>query len=144
MADFPMQFKVTTQAISGISEKWTAKENDLPQIECSIPPEFHGPGGGYSPEGLFGLSIISCTIAMFKVLCEKFNVQFSNLEGTAIIIMDYATTEKILAITEIDTHFKVFGASDTQKVKEILEKAINSCPIGHSIKCGKTYHIDIT
>ena len=68
MVDFPIKFAVSAKATSGISETWTAYEDGFDPINCSIPAEFQGPGGAYSPEGLFGVSIVSCIIGLYKVL----------------------------------------------------------------------------
>ncbi|EKE07986.1 MAG: hypothetical protein ACD_17C00407G0001, partial [uncultured bacterium] len=53
MIKFPMKFQVQAQAGAGSHTKWDAQTEHLAPISCAIPPEFMGPGGGYSPEDLF-------------------------------------------------------------------------------------------
>jgi len=143
MANFPLNFHVNSKASSGISTTFIAKENHCPDITCAIPTEFNGPGNAYSPEGLFGLSIITCMTAMFKVICEKNGVTFSSLDIDANMTMDFAPQESLLMITEIDIIIKLTGVSDKEKAKVFMEKAIKDCPISHSVKCGKTFKIEI-
>ncbi len=143
MPEFPLTFEVNAQANPGVNTNWTANEKELSPINCSIPPIFHGPGGGYSPEGLLGMSVLSCIIALYKIHCEKNNISFSNLSAKATLTMNHATSGNTVAITEIDFSIQITGASDNTKAKEILEKAIHNCPIGNSLKCGKTFNIEV-
>jgi uncharacterized OsmC-like protein len=144
MPEFPIKFEVKANASAGISKSWTATENSSKPIECAIPPVFHGPGQGYSPEGLFGISILNCIIAFYKTLCEKSNVQFSNLESSASMTMDYSSDDdSILSITEIDFNITVNGSSDPEKAKILLEQSASRCPLSNSIKCGKTYNFKV-
>ena len=71
MIKFPMKFEAEAHATPGASTQWTAQTDLLPPIPSAIPPEFMGPGGGYSPEDLFALALLNCLIATFKVYAEK-------------------------------------------------------------------------
>src|SRR3990167_8275560 len=88
MIKFPMKFSVTANASPGISSPWSAQAGNLPPIPSAIPPEFAGPGGGYSPEDLFALSLLNCLIATFKVYAEKSKVSFQEIKGRISLILD--------------------------------------------------------
>ncbi len=141
MIKFPMKFEAIANATSGIHSPWTAQTDLLPPIPSAIPPEFMGPGGGYSPEDLFSLAVVNCVIATFKVYCEKGKLWFRSIQGKAILTVDKIAGEPGFGMTQIDITFDIHGASDEKDVKKTLESAIRDCAVSNSIKSGKTFHI---
>jgi uncharacterized OsmC-like protein len=144
MVKFPMKFEVSANASSGINSQWTAQTDLLPPIPSAIPPEFMGPGGGYSPEDLFALAVVNCVIATFKVYAERAKIEFQTIQGKALLTVDKLATEAGFGMTQIDITLNVIGASDLEKTKKTLEMAIKDCAVSNSIKSGKTFHINIS
>lgn len=144
MIKFPMKFEVEARGPSGIGSPWTAKAEQLPSIQCAIPKEFAGPGGGYSPEDLFALAVLSCLIATYKVYCEKEKITFDEIQGTSAATADKSPQGQGFLITHIEIHVIVKGSSDSEKAKKLLEMAIRDCAIGNSIKSSKTFHSDVS
>ena len=142
MAQFPLLYEVDAEAGSGISNSWMTQGNAHAAISCSVPPEFGGPGGKYTPEDLFIMSCLNCMISTFKVYMEKFEMNFELLKAKGRMKMDIDPSSNLLFVCYMDFTFNITGASDP-KVKEILEKAIEDCPISNSIKAGKTFHIEV-
>jgi uncharacterized OsmC-like protein len=143
MLKFPMKFQVEASAPSGILTQWTARSDALPPIPSAIPPEFTGPGGGYSPEDLFALSVLNCMIATYKVYMEKSKVSFENVEGRAVLTVDKHPSEPVFTMAHIEFFFDVTGSSDREKARVLLEKAIKDCAVSNSIKSGKSFHLNI-
>lgn len=143
MAKFPLHFDAEGRTEAGISTLWKSGCNGLEPISCSIPTEFSGPGGGYSPEDLFALALLNCLIATFKVYAEKSNVQFKHLHAKTRATMDKDRTTNQMTVTQLHTEFNITGASDAEKLRKLLDKAIQDCAISNSIKSGKTYSIYI-
>lgn len=144
MVKFPMKFEVQASAPSGSQSQWTAQTDLLPPIPCAIPPEFMGPGGGYSPEDLFAISLLNCLMATFKVYCEKSQVAFQEIKGRVVLTVDKLAGQSGLAMTQADIFFDVAGASDPERVRRLLDGAIRDCAVSNSIKTGKTFHINIS
>lgn len=144
MPKFPMKFEVQATASSGISSPWTVQTDLLPPIPSAIPPEFMGPGGGYSPEDLFALSVLNCIIATYKVYCEKGQLTFREIKAKALLTVDKQPAQAYFSMTQIDISIEVTGASDREKARKILDSAIKDCAVSNSIKSGKTFHISIT
>lgn len=142
MVKFPMKFEVEANASSGINTQWTAQTDKLPPIPSAIPPEFMGPGGGYSPEDLFALAVVNCVIATFKVYAEKGKVSFDTVQGKALLTVDKLPTEAGFGMTKIDISLSIKGAADTDQAKKTMEQAIKDCAVSNSIKSGKTFHIE--
>lgn len=143
MIKFPMNFEVSANSGPGIQHPWSSKADEFPPISCAIPPEFSGPGGTYSPEDLFAISLLSCLIATFKVYAEKSNIQFENLEGKANLTVDRHPSESVFYMSQVDITFNLKGASDPEKAKSLLEKSIQDCAVSNSIKSGKTFQINL-
>ncbi|HRW58169.1 MAG TPA: OsmC family protein [Chlamydiales bacterium] len=141
MIEFPLKYELQAKATPGVDQKWEAYKNGTQSIEVSIPPDFKGSGEGYSPEDLFGLAILNCVIGMFKILAEKEKASFEAIEGKIVITLDKDETQNFFSVTEANLEFKIKNSEDFEKAKQVLEKAILSCPIGRSVKCAKTYNI---
>lgn len=139
-----MKFEVEASSSPGISSQWKSQTEHLPPILSAIPPEFMGPGGGYSPEDLFAISLLNCLIATFKVYCEKGGANFQEIKGRVILTVDKLPGGSSLAMTEADVFFDITGAADPEKVKKLLNSAIKDCAVSNSIKTGKTFHINVS
>ena len=145
MLKFPMKFHaVESFSTSSIKESWEGKTGNLPPIPLSIPVEFMGPGGGYSPEDLFGLAILNCVIALYKIYCAQAKLSFREIKGNAVLTADKESSEASFYISHIDLTFHVSGASNLEKGKELLDIAIKNCPIGNSIKSCKSFHTTLS
>lgn len=141
MIKFPMKFEVEARAPSGVSSQWIAEGAKLPPIPSAIPPEFMGPGGGYSPEDLFGIAILNCLIALYKVYCEKSKVSFQEIKAKAVLTAEKDPANVSFYISHVDIFLDVSGSTDLEKGKKLLEAAIKDCPISNSIKSAKSFHV---
>lgn len=139
-----MKFEVRSDTCSGVCANWQAQAGDLSPITCSIPAEFMGPGGGYSPEDLFAISLLSCLIATFKVYAEKAGAKFEKLSSKALLTVDKIPGESGFAMTQAEVFFDIQGAENSEQIKKLLEQAIKDCAISNSIKTGKTFHINFS
>ena len=144
MVKFPMKFEAEAHSSEGSQTKWSAKAGPLPPIPSAIPPEFMGPGGGYSPEELFALSLLNCLIATFKVYAEKSKVSYREIKGKIDLTLDKQAGGTSLVMTHADILFDITDASDKERVKKIMDSAIKDCAISNSIKTGKTFHINVS
>ncbi len=141
---FPLKFEISAQASSGVEDLWTAQTAHLQPITSAIPPEFMGPGGGYSPEDLFAIALLNCLIATYKVYCKKGGISFKTIQGKAILTIDHIPGEGPFGMKAIDVTLHVEGASDPNKARQILETAIKDCAVSNSIKSGKTFHLNVS
>ncbi|MES2273621.1 MAG: OsmC family protein [Chlamydiota bacterium] len=143
MIKFPMKFEAEASAPSGIAVPWTAQAGSLPPIPSAIPPEFMGPGAGYSPEDLFALALLNCLIASFKVYSEKSNAPFQEINGKIALTVDKIIGTSGFGMTQADIFLNVTGAADIERSRKILDSAIKDCAVSNSIKTGKTFHIHV-
>lgn len=144
MIKFPLKFEVSASAGPKAESQWTAQADNLPPIVSAIPPEFMGPGGGYSPEDLFAISLLNCLIATFKVYCERSNVHFEKVDGRVQLTVDKMAGETGFAMTQAEIFFDITGASDVEKARKMMNSAIKDCAVSNSIKTGKAFHINVS
>jgi uncharacterized OsmC-like protein len=144
MIKFPIKTEVKATATEGARKTWTVQAGSLPVIVSAIPPEFLGPGGGYSPEDLFALALLNCIIATFKVYCEKFKISFQELKSRAILTVDQQSSDNLVWMKHIEVFVDVTGSSDPEKIRRQLECAVKDCAVSNSIKSGKTFHLNVS
>ncbi len=133
MIKYPLKFKASAKATPGPSNTWTAQAEDNAPITCAIPPEFMGPGGGYSPEDLYGIALLNCVLATFKVFAEKSQIAFTEADGTADITIDRGEGG-MPWISHIALHVTLTGASDPAKAETVLHESKKACIVCNSMK----------
>ena len=138
-----MKFEVAANASSGIGSQWSAQTDKLPPIPSAIPPEFMGPGGGYSPEDLFAISVVNCMIATYKVYCEKSKVSFDEIKTRTVLTVDKNASEPSFYMSHLEFFIDVSGCSDPERGKKLLEAAIKDCAVSNSIKSAKSFHLNV-
>lgn len=146
MVHYPLEFKVSSQGPSGTSTPW---ETLVPgtglagqTLTAAIPPEFAGPGGGYSPEDFYALALINCFIATFKVIAERSKLDYQSIQASGTLTVD--RDEKGAPwmkhfLLEVD----LGGAVDPERAGRLLEKASQSCLILNSVKTEKEFRFRV-
>lgn len=135
MSAFPKIFSVQSIGSSGVSETWT---NQLQGKECApismaIPPEFEGPGGTYSPEDLYAMSLMNCYLATFKYIAEKSKFKYDLIKGSATLFVDKGD-QKAPWMERVIIKISLTGCSDITRGLSMLEKTKAHCMIINSVK----------
>jgi uncharacterized OsmC-like protein len=142
MIQYPLSFKVSSSANSGIQHPWTSTftpSGEEPVISLvAIPREFEGPGGGYSPEDFYALALVNCFVATFKVFAEKSNLIFSDLECEAALVVD-RDEKGIPWMSSFHLKGILSGTVDPERTRRILDKTSQACMILNSVKTVKTF-----
>jgi len=138
MIKYPLFFEVSANSISGVSTLFEGNALNFPTIHCAIPTEFNGPGGGYSPEELFSLAVLSCVIATFKVFAERSKLHFETIKATAKLTID-RNPQGIPELKKLDMKFTLSGVQDQAKAKVLLAESEKYCLVSNAVKSEKTY-----
>jgi len=139
MIKYPMHFEVKAKAPSGVQTPFEASGEDFPPIMCAVPKEFNGPGGGYSPEELFAMAVMSCLIATFKVFAEKTKFSFGEISGFAKLIID-RNAQGVPELQKLEMNFTLTGVQDQTKAKSLLAEAEKFCLVSNAIKTEKSFN----
>ena len=143
MIQFPMKFTVHAHSESGIQKSWsTSAAPSLGEIKMAIPPEFEGPGSGFSPEDLFAMAIQNCFVATFKVFAEKSRLQFKDLQVTTHLEVDRDSKGKPW-MARAQFLVTLTGTTQLENARRILERTSQSCMILNSVLTEKTFQFEI-
>ncbi len=138
MNQYPMQFQGHVKSTKGVETTIETDAEGLPPIQGAIPKEFAGPGGGYSPEDLYTLSVLSCLVATFKVFAQKSNLVFNDIDGTATLTID-RNESGVPELKKLDMEFTLTGVEDQEKAKTVLGEAEKYCLVSNAIKTEKSF-----
>jgi organic hydroperoxide reductase OsmC/OhrA len=135
MSAFPKIFKVESSGESGVQSTWMNQLKDKPSspIVMAIPPEFEGPGGTYSPEDLYALSLLNCYLATFKFIAEKSKLSYKKIDAEATLYVDRGD-EKAPWMERILLSITLSGCADKTRSLNMLEKTKAHCMILNSVK----------
>ena len=141
MIQYPIEFNSVTSAVHGVQNNWKTRSNNL-VADISIPPEFKGPGGGFSPEDLFNQALANCFVATFKVYAENSKLIFSDVVVDAKLVVDIDDSKKAM-MKEFYLVAKIKSPSNPEKAILLAKKAAQSGLILNSVKtiCHFEFHV---
>ena len=141
MIQYPLEFNSKTFATCGVQSIWKTKSNDF-ECNVSIPPEFKGPGGGFSPEDLYNQALANCFVATFKVYAENSKLTFEDLHVETRLVVDMDDSKKPV-MKEFYLTAKIKSASNADKALLLAKKASQSGLILNSVKtiCHFEFHV---
>ena len=143
MKQYPLIFEAFAATASGIMSRWTTGVKSFnQQLDAAIPPEFDGPGGGYSPEDFYVLALQNCFMATFKVFAEKSALNFSELQCAARLEVDRDPNGRPW-MARLHLQARLSGVSQKEKAQRLLEKTSQSCMILNSVKTEKSFEFTI-
>ena len=141
MSHYPLSFKANSSSENGISTLWnTVSGNET--LKVSIPPEFNGPGGGFSPEDFYVLAACNCFVATFKVIAQNSKLEFEKIK--AVVDCQIDKNEKgSPEIKKILFSISLQGVQEEDKARRLLEKTSQVCIVINSLKPDKEFRFDI-
>lgn len=133
-----MKFNVKASAKPGINVNWQTSAQSLSEgLPAAVPPEFGGPGKGYSPEDFYALAIVNCFLATFKVYAEKSNLQFEDIQAEVTLEVD--RDEKGFPwMARAALRVQLIRPSSKEAGELLMNKAVKGCLVMNSIKTVKT------
>ena len=138
---YPLQFLSETTAHSGTQSDWKTK-SEFQESVITIPPEFHGPGGGLSPEDLFNQALTNCFVATFKVYAENSKLTFNNIVVNSKLNVDLDANGKPV-MKDFYLHAKIFSPSNKEKSLLLAKKASQAGFILNSVKTNCHFEFEI-
>ncbi len=143
MIKYPLVFHAQAKSASGINSRWETSAPSLEQnLLSAIPPEFQGPGGGYSPEDFYALALCNCFIATFKVFAEKSNLAFSSLNVGLELSVD-RDDKGMPWMARAHLSANLVGVDSKEKAERLLEKTSKGCLVLNSVKTEKTFTFNV-
>ena len=97
-------------------------------LDTDAPKDNQGLGEKFSPTDLVCVSLASCMLTIMGIAMQKYNI---DLKGTTASVKKTMGTEPRM-ISQIDIIVN-FPTSYDDKIKIILERAANNCPVHKSL-----------
>ena len=138
MVNYPLLFAVESSLSAGMGSTWISSGSVAQSITVAIPPEFEGPGGGFSPEDLYALALVNCFGATFKVIAEKSRLAFESLKLSGELTVDRDEAGKPW-MKHFALRAELMGTPDADRARRLLEKTSESCMILNSVKTEKSF-----
>jgi organic hydroperoxide reductase OsmC/OhrA len=143
MYKFPMIFKVSSSTENGMNSLWTTQANTSPPLTCAIPPEFNGPGGGYSPEDFYALALANCFIATFKVFAQNSKLEFKKLNVNAELAVD-RNDKGLPWMARMNFQVHIEGTDNRELAQRVLDKTSKGCLVLNSVNTEKHFEFHIS
>jgi organic hydroperoxide reductase OsmC/OhrA len=142
MIQYPLVFRANAEVVPGIVTPWKARASENAPLTLSIPPEFDGPGGGFSPEDLYALALLNCFGATFKVIAERSRVDYRQLTLSGALIVD-RNEAGAPWMKRFELEAVLEGATDRERADRVLQKTSTSCLILNSVKTEVTFSLQV-
>lgn len=98
------------------------------KINTDAPKDNQGLGQKFSPTDLVCVSLASCMLTIMGIAMQKYNI---DLQGTTASVKKTMGVEPRM-ISQIDIAIK-FTTSFDEKIKTILERSAQNCPVHKSL-----------
>ena len=132
MITYPIKFEASAESLSGMNVPWNITASSF-DASCSVPESFDGPGGTFSPEDFFMMSLQNCFVATFKVFAEYSRLTYSTLKVDAQLIVNKDDSGKPWMET-VNLKIKIQGVEDTKKAHLLVKKTLENGFILRSVK----------
>jgi peroxiredoxin-like protein len=132
------QFKYRASASWTLHQHGVIKAEDgIPHtMEFSVPPEFGGEGGMWTPEHFLLAAVASCFVATFRAIASKSNLDIQNIQVAVEGVIE--KQEDSLRFTKITLHPEalICREEDRALAGRLLVKAERGCLIARSLSAG--------
>jgi organic hydroperoxide reductase OsmC/OhrA len=142
MIAYPIKFISKAFSSTGISKTWKVTSLNQEAI-CCVPPEFGGPGGGFSPEDFFAQALMNCFLATFKVYAEGSKIEYSDIEVTSELTVDKNESGQPV-MSHIMLHILIQNGERPDRIEQLVLKTLRSGFILNSVKTKIEHTLKIT
>jgi organic hydroperoxide reductase OsmC/OhrA len=131
MQPFPHRYLVS--AAAGLEGEVVLESERLPKLLTTLPAEFGGPGGLWSPEALLVASVADCYVLTFRGIAAR-----SSLAWISLVCEASGTLDRIDRVTRftgfhVQARLQVPEGTNTEQATRLLAKAEETCLITRSL-----------
>jgi organic hydroperoxide reductase OsmC/OhrA len=143
MIQYPIDFPVEVFIASPQDHQWSASAGPF-DLTVAVPPEFGGPGGGFSPEDLFGLALANCFAATFSVFAKNSKLNFLSLRCKGILTVDRNSSgQPWMQKFHLQVELSIPEEEGSSRAERLLQKVSQSCLIWNSVLSEKKFEYQI-
>ena len=142
MYKFPIEFEFNATANDVFAEGWSSVSHEYEGLRCDIPRKFDGMGQGFSPEELFGLSMLNCFVATFKFYAQQSSLKFAKLQSKAVLSVDRNSDGKP-CMHKVESVITLSDVSDVVLAQKLFLESQQNCFILNSVKTESDFSLVI-
>ena len=133
MYKFPIEFEFSALSNDKYKDSWSSVSEDFEGVHCDIPKKFNGMGNGFSPEELFGLSLLNCFVATYKFYAMQSEMTFEKLKAKATLVVDRNETGKP-CMKQMRIVCSLYHVSDVVLAQKLFLETQKNCFVANSVK----------
>jgi organic hydroperoxide reductase OsmC/OhrA len=115
-----------------------------PALPVASPPEFRGQAGMWTPEDLFVASIEVCLMLTFVGIAEKRGLHLASYESSAEGLLEWQPSSYRFTRVVIRPRIVVQNDHSLAAVREVIERAHETCLVANSVLCEVIVDPEIT
>ena len=142
MYKYPIEFEFNATANDVFSESWSSVSLEYEGIRCDISRKLNGMGQGFSPEELFGMSILNCFVANFKFCAEELSLSFEKLQARAVLSLD-KNAQGHWSMHKFEAVITLSDVSDVVLAQKLFLETQQNCFILKSVKIESDFSLVI-
>lgn len=103
-------------------------------VPWSVPKDFGGPGGEWTPEHFLATSVASCIAATFLSIAKASKLEVLAYTSAASCTMDKTPEGLRITSVTVSPSIRVKDDKDVERARGMAQKAERLCPISNSLK----------
>lgn len=107
---------------------------DLPPIRTAAPPEFDGPGDGWSPEMLLCAAIADCFVLTFRAVARAAHFDWFSLDCRVEGVLEHVGDTAQFTSFVTTARLTIPQGADTSNARRLLNRAKYGCLIANSLR----------
>src|SRR5262249_2773001 len=131
MRPFPHRYDVHLRSDSGPYA--SAQVFSAPDLRCTLPTEFGGPGDAWSPEHLLLAAVEACYLFTLRAIARASDIDILDCEIETSGTVDRQDGVTRFAEIVVSPSLTVAGGSDDERILWLLEKAKRTCLVSASL-----------
>ncbi len=112
-------------------------------VPFSVPKEFGGPGGEWTPEHFFASAVGTCVMATFLSIAQMSKLAIAGYESSVSCTMEKGPEGLRITSVSLSPRITVTTEKDVERAQRMIEKAEKMCPISNSVKPTVTLHATV-
>ncbi len=126
-------FEVQVRWKEGLRGEITA-QGTRDTVPFSVPEDFGGPGGEWTPEHFFAAGVGTCVMATFLSIAQASKLPIAAYDSRASCALEKGEGGFRITSVNLSVSIKVEAEKDRERAQRMIEKAEKMCPISNSLK----------